>query len=104
MGLDSKSTLGVDFASQTTQVEGTTIKVQFWDTAGGERFRSITSAYYRGAVGALLVYDITKYATFANLDYWIEELKDKGSNDIIICLVGNKSDLRKQQTVSTQEA
>ena len=86
------------------QIDGTTIKVQFWDTAGGERFRSITSAYYRGAVGALVVYDITKYSTFANVEFWINELKQRGNKDIIILLVGNKTDLRRQQTVSTQEA
>ena len=86
------------------QIDGTTIKVQFWDTAGGERFRSITSAYYRGAVGALVVYDITKYSTFANVDFWINELKQKGNKDMIILLVGNKIDLSTQQTVSTQEA
>ncbi|CAN1282582.1 Ras-related protein Rab11C [Linum perenne] len=58
--LESKSTIGVEFATRTLQVEGKTVKAQIWDTAGQERYRAITSAYYRGAVGALLVYDITK--------------------------------------------
>ena len=58
---DSKSTIGVEFATRSIQVDGKTIKAQVWDTAGQERYRAITSAYYRGAVGALLVYDITKH-------------------------------------------
>lgn len=58
--LESKSTIGVEFATRSIQVDGKTIKAQIWDTAGQERYRAITSAYYRGAVGALLVYDITK--------------------------------------------
>ncbi|MCD7454214.1 hypothetical protein HAX54_023968 [Datura stramonium] len=63
---ESKSTIGVEFATRTLQVEGKTVKAQIWDTAGQERYRAITSAYYRGAVGALLVYDITKRQTFDN--------------------------------------
>lgn len=61
--LESKSTIGVEFATRSIQVDGKTIKAQIWDTAGQERYRAITSAYYRGAVGALLVYDITKTGT-----------------------------------------
>ena len=59
--LESKSTIGVEFATRSIQVEGKTVKAQIWDTAGQERYRAITSAYYRGAVGALLVYDIGNY-------------------------------------------
>ena len=59
--LESKSTIGVEFATRSIQVDGKTIKAQIWDTAGQERYRAITSAYYRGAVGALLVYDIGNY-------------------------------------------
>lgn len=62
--LESKSTIGVEFATRSIQVDGKTIKAQIWDTAGQERYRAITSAYYRGAVGALLVYDITKTGVF----------------------------------------
>ncbi|CAH1450711.1 unnamed protein product [Lactuca virosa] len=64
--LESKSTIGVEFATRTLQVEGKTVKAQIWDTAGQERYRAITSAYYRGALGALLVYDTTKPTTFEN--------------------------------------
>ncbi|CAN1282580.1 Ras-related protein Rab11C [Linum perenne] len=82
--LESKSTIGVEFATRTLQVEGKTVKAQIWDTAGQERYRAITSAYYRGAVGALLVYDITKRQTF----------------DIVIMMAGNKSDLNHLRAVS----
>ncbi|KAK9013902.1 hypothetical protein V6N11_005077 [Hibiscus sabdariffa] len=71
--LESKSTIGVEFATRTLQVEGKTVKAQIWDTAGQERYRAITSAYYRGAVGALLVYDITKTQTFDNVQRAVSE-------------------------------
>ena len=74
--LDSKSTIGVEFATKSIVAEGKTIKAQIWDTAGQERYRAITSAYYRGAVGALLVYDISKHATFENVERWLKELRD----------------------------
>uniref|UniRef100_A0A8D2M0D5 Uncharacterized protein n=1 Tax=Zonotrichia albicollis TaxID=44394 RepID=A0A8D2M0D5_ZONAL len=64
--LESKSTIGVEFATRSIQVDNKTVKAQIWDTAGQERYRAITSAYYRGAVGALLVYDIAKYLTYEN--------------------------------------
>ena len=91
--LDSKSTIGVEFATKSIQAEGKTIKAQIWDTAGQERYRAITSAYYRGAVGALLVYDLTKHGTFENVDRWLRELRDHAEANIVVMLVGNKSDL-----------
>merc|ERR1711968_199013 len=82
---DSKSTIGVEFATQTIQVDKKTVKAQIWETAGQERYRAITSAYYRGAVGALLVYDITKKQTFENVkEMWLEELKQNADDNIII--------------------
>uniref|UniRef100_A0A8D3DHH9 Ras-related protein Rab-25 n=1 Tax=Scophthalmus maximus TaxID=52904 RepID=A0A8D3DHH9_SCOMX len=92
--LESKSTIGVEFATRSIQVEGKTIKAQIWDTAGQERYRAITSAYYRGAVGALLVYDIAKHLTYENAERWLKELQDHADSNIVIMLVGNKSDLR----------
>ncbi|CAD6207607.1 unnamed protein product [Miscanthus lutarioriparius] len=96
--LDSKSTIGVEFATRTIQVDGKTIKAQIWDTAGQERYRAITSAYYRGAVGALLVYDVTKAATFENAARWLRELRDHADGrGAAVMLVGNKTDLAKQR-------
>ena len=102
--LQSKSTIGVEFATRSIQVDGKTVKAQIWDTAGQERYRAITSAYYRGAVGALLVYDITKQATFDNVGRWLKELRDHADSNIVIMLVGNKSDLRHLRSVQTEDA
>lgn len=102
--LESKSTIGVEFATRSIQVDGKTIKAQIWDTAGQERYRAITSAYYRGAVGALLVYDIAKHITYENVERWLKELRDHADQNIVIMLVGNKSDLRHLRAVPTDEA
>eukprot|EP00835_Amoeboradix_gromovi_P002701 NODE_158_length_16653_cov_0.456929.p7 type:complete len:218 gc:universal NODE_158_length_16653_cov_0.456929:16124-15471(-) len=102
--MESKSTIGVEFATRSIQVDGKTIKAQIWDTAGQERYRAITSAYYRGAVGALLVYDIAKHNTYENVNRWLKELRDHADNNIVIMLVGNKSDLRHLRAVPTEEA
>ena len=72
--------------------------------AGQERYRAITAAYYRGAVGALLVYDISKHQTYVNVTRWLKELRDHADSNIVIMLVGNKSDLRHLRAVPTEEA
>jgi len=102
--LESKSTIGVEFATKSIQADGKTIKAQIWDTAGQERYRAITSAYYRGAVGALLVYDISKRITYENVSRWLKELRDHADPNIVIMLVGNKKDLRHMRQVQTDEA
>ncbi|CAI9770153.1 unnamed protein product [Fraxinus pennsylvanica] len=102
--LESKSTIGVEFATRTLQVEGRTVKAQIWDTAGQERYRAITSAYYRGALGALLVYDVTKPTTFENVSRWLKELRDHADSNIVIMLVGNKTDLKHLRAVATEDA
>ncbi|KAL6876406.1 hypothetical protein ACP4OV_012978 [Aristida adscensionis] len=153
--LESKSTIGVEFATRSLQVDGKVVKAQIWDTAGQERFcvvwtsngmlrqvqelgcafwefrnlddtvgaslrtagafysrniiddwseyRAITSAYYRGAVGALLVYDVTRHSTFENVERWLKELRDHTDPNIVVMLVGNKSDLRHLVAVQTDE-
>lgn len=101
--LESKSTIGVEFATRTITVDSKLIKAQIWDTAGQERYRAITSAYYRGAVGALLVYDITRHVTFENVERWLKELRDHTDSNIVVMLVGNKSDLRHLRAVSTED-
>eukprot|EP01080_Neovahlkampfia_damariscottae_P008484 gene8484-306_t len=102
--LESKSTIGVEFATRSLKIQEKTVKAQIWDTAGQERYRAITSAYYRGAVGALLVYDITKKSTYDNCEKWLKELHDYAVPNIVIMLVGNKSDLKHLRSVSTEEA
>lgn len=95
--LNSKTTIGVEFATRSLQISDKIIKAQIWDTAGQERYRAITSAYYRGAVGALLVYDITKRNTFASVPRWLAELKEHADEKIVVMLVGNKADLAPQE-------
>lgn len=102
--LESKSTIGVEFATRCIEHEGKVIKAQIWDTAGQERYRAITSAYYRGAVGALLVYDISKRLTFDNVERWLKELRTHADPSIEVMLVGNKSDLKHLQAVLTEDA
>ncbi|KAK2982196.1 hypothetical protein RJ640_024941 [Escallonia rubra] len=85
-------------------VEGRTVKAQIWDTAGQERYRAITSAYYRGALGALLVYDVTKPTTFENVSRWLKELRDHADSNIVIMLIGNKTDLKHLRAVATEDA
>mmetsp|Transcript_14073 Transcript_14073/g.15561 ORF Transcript_14073/g.15561 Transcript_14073/m.15561 type:complete len:218 (-) Transcript_14073:88-741(-) len=101
---ETKSTIGVEFAVKSVEVEAKTIKAQIWDTAGQERYRAITSAYYRSAVGAMLVYDISKKDTFDNIERWLTELRQHADANIVIMLVGNKSDLKHLREVPTEKA
>lgn len=100
---NSKATIGVEFQTQTMKIDNKEIKAQIWDTAGQERFRAVTSAYYRGAVGAMLVYDITRRHTFQNIGRWLEELRLHSDESIVLMLVGNKCDLKEGREVSVEE-
>ncbi|EOY05073.1 RAB GTPase A5E isoform 2 [Theobroma cacao] len=93
----SKATIGVEFQTQSVEIDGKDVKAQIWDTAGQERFRAVTSAYYRGAFGALLVYDISRRATFDNVARWLDEL------NLARMLVGNKCDLENIREVTLEE-
>lgn len=96
---DEKSTIGVEFATRISQMgDGKKIKAQIWDTAGQERYRAITNAYYRGALGALLVYDVTSFLSFENIPRWLKELRDHANRDIVLVLVGNKIDMLEKGT------
>lgn len=98
------TTIGVEFGSRTLLLEKRSIKLQIWDTAGQESFRSITRSYYRGAAGALLVYDITRRESFDHIQKWLIEAHTNGSSEMVMILIGNKSDLEQRRTVSTKEA
>ena len=103
--IESKATIGVEFATkQITTESGHVIKAQIWDTAGQDRYRAIASTYYKGAVGALLVYDITKQRTFENIEKWLKELRDHGQEHMCIMLIGNKSDLASERMVNFEDA
>ncbi|XP_062091333.1 ras-related protein RABA3 [Humulus lupulus] len=101
---DSKSTIGVEFQTRTVTINDKLIKAQIWDTAGQERYRAVTSAYYRGALGAMLVYDITKRQSFDHVARWVEELRAHADNSIVIMLIGNKADLVDLRAVPTEDA
>ncbi|KAG6589246.1 Ras-related protein Rab11D [Cucurbita argyrosperma subsp. argyrosperma] len=101
--LESKSTIGVEFATKNLEIDGKVIKAQIWDTAGQERYRAITSAYYRGAVGALLVYDVTRRPTFENAARWLKELRNHTDPNMVVMLIGNKCDLRHLVLVPTED-
>jgi len=101
---DSTHTIGVEFGSKIINIQGNNIKLQIWDTAGQERFRSVTRSYYRGAAGALLVYDITSRESYNHLSTWLEDARTLASAGIVIILVGNKKDLEDEREVTFIEA
>lgn len=101
---DSPHTIGVEFGTKIIEVMGKKIKLQIWDTAGQERFRAVTRSYYRGAAGALLVYDITRRATFNRLTSWLTDARNLTNPNTIIMLVGNKKDMEDARDVSYEEA
>ena len=89
-----EATIGVEFGTKVIEIEGNQqLKLQVWDTAGQEAFKSITRSYYRNAAGALVVYDITNKNSFNNVVKWLEEAKVNGNREMVLALVGNKSDL-----------
>ena len=99
----SKATVGVEFGVKNFKIENNIVKVQIWDTAGEERYRSITNAYYKGAKGSLLFYDITNKKSFENVEKWISDLKANADEDISMILLGNKTDLEDKRVVTTEE-
>ena len=95
------TTIGVDFRFKTMIVMDKIVKVQVWDTAGQERYRSITNAYYRGAEGILVVFDLTNKESFNNIQNWIKEVTIYTGEDVIFMCLGNKSDLKKEISKSS---
>lgn len=97
-------TIGVEFGWRRMAVKGKPIKLQVWDTAGQETFRSITRSYYRGAAGACLVYDVTRRESFDNVKTWLADLSTFGGGSYSMVLIGNKADLERDRQVPTDEA
>ena len=100
---DSKATVGVEFGAKKFDIEGKSVKAQIWDTAGQERYKSITTTYYKGAKGALIVYDITRKETFDSVDRWISEVLNSGDKNMTMLLIGNKCDLDNQRQVTKEQ-
>ena len=100
---DSKSTIGVEFGAKIFNIEGHIIKAQIWDTAGTERYKAIASAYYKGARGAFIVYDITNKDSFLSVEEWANDVTPSANKSLVILLIGNKSDLEEQRKVTKEE-
>ena len=98
------STIGLDYRLKTlTLKNGKKVKLQIWDTAGQDRFRTITKNYYKGANGIILIYDVTNTETYDNVENWISQIKEEASPNVVIYLVGNKVDMEDKRKVSTEE-
>ncbi|KAF4655405.1 hypothetical protein FOZ61_007593 [Perkinsus olseni] len=95
-------TIGVDFRVKTINIQDREVRLQIWDTAGQERFRTITPAYYRNAMGVLLIYDMTDPKSFKNVDYWVRNLDEHADKTVQKLLVGNKADMAAKRKVSTE--
>ena len=98
------STIGLDYKLKNVQLDdGKMVKIQIWDTAGQDRFRSITKNYYKGAHGIILIYDITNKKSFDNVRNWINQIKEEVSDKVSIVLVGNKVDDEQHRIVKTED-
>lgn len=97
------TTIGIDFKIRTIELDGKRIKLQIWDTAGQERFRTITTAYYRGAMGILLVYDVTDERSYNNIRNWIRNIEQHASEGVDRILIGNKCDMNDKKVITTEQ-
>ncbi|KAL5476215.1 hypothetical protein EMCRGX_G026131 [Ephydatia muelleri] len=98
-----QATIGIDFLSKTMYLEDRTVRLQLWDTAGQERFRSLIPSYIRDSTVAVVVFDITNANSFHQVNKWIEDVRAERGNDVIIMLVGNKTDLQDKRQVTMEE-
>ncbi|WFD36457.1 hypothetical protein MCUN1_003336 [Malassezia cuniculi] len=102
--VDSDPTIGIEFGSHLVTLEtGERIKLQVWDTAGSEQFRSITRSYYKGSAGCLLVYDVSERSSFEHLPSWLKDVRDQAEEGATVALVGNMADLPEERRQVTQE-
>lgn len=101
---DTSSTLGVEFMSKIVETQSRKIELQLWDTAGQELFRAVTKAYYRGSVGAFLVFDVTKRESFTNIARWLSDVRSTANAEAVCVLLANKCDLEEMREVRTEEA
>ena len=100
---NSQPTIGVEMFSKDFQIEDDSVHAQIWDTAGQEKYNTLTSSYYKGAKGALIVYDVTQKTTFDKIERYIDELKDNADKNVFMVLVGNKSDLEGNRMILKEE-
>jgi Ras-related protein Rab-2A len=100
---NKENTVGVEFGNKIISVDGLSVKLQIWDTAGQEQFKSITRSYYRAVAGALLVYDVTNPESFANVKKWLDEAKQNANPELVVILCGNKIDLPGERKITTDQ-
>jgi len=98
-----QTTIGVEFGAKNIQIKDQIYRIQIWDTAGQENFRSITRAYFKNCVCAMVVYDITSRKSFENVQNWLQDVHDQSPKTILIILIGNKIDLENKRDVSYDE-
>lgn len=96
--IETKSTIGVEFLTKISEIKGKKIKLQIWDTAGQEKYKAITNSFYCNSNAALIVFDLSTAESFDRVDYWIKEVKKYTREDVILMMIGNKSDLEKKVT------
>jgi small GTP-binding protein len=101
---DTTPTLGVEFLAKIVTTENHHIQLQLWDTAGQELFRSVTRGYYRGSAGALILFDLTSPDSFASVKGWLKDLREVARTDVVVVLIGNKSDLVEERQITKDVA
>jgi len=101
---NTPTTIGVEFTTKTTTYDNKSLAIQLWDTAGQERFNSIAKSYYRGAVGAFVIYDICNHTSFEHIEKWLQQLKQHSHPNIVLALLGNKQDMKDSREVTFEEA
>lgn len=100
---DQTQTIGVEFGAKVVSLLGKRVKLQIWDTAGQERYRSVTRSYYRGAVGCLIVYDITSRSSYERVPQWLQDVRQLAGKETTIMLIGNKSDMNDKRVITHNE-
>eukprot|EP00835_Amoeboradix_gromovi_P002527 NODE_145_length_17646_cov_0.204536.p10 type:complete len:191 gc:universal NODE_145_length_17646_cov_0.204536:8276-8848(+) len=99
-----QATIGIDFLSKTMYLDDRTLRLQLWDTAGQERFRSLVPSYIRDSSVAVVVYDMTDKHSYAQVDHWVQEIINERGSDVILAIIGNKSDLTSERQISSEMA
>ena len=100
---DSQPTIGVEMFNKDFQINEDKVSAQIWDTAGQEKYNALTSSYYKGAKGAIVVYDITQESTFLKVEQFVKDLREKSDKNVYMILVGNKIDLEENRKISKEE-
>lgn len=100
---DYQATIGVEFGAKNIEFDDQVFRIQIWDTAGQDNFRSITRAYYNNSVCAIVVYDISNHTSFENVLQWVEDVRNQSPKTVLVVLVGNKSDLEDERKVTKEE-